>query len=574
MTDDGFVAESHPPAEVVAVLTDGMRGVLRSQEAMRLMARYRLRQEDARTEPITIEDMVADLNSAVALLDDAAETDPMAWNAPAAVAVYVLVQRLVHKLPLSDDTVKSAADIVLRIGEGDMPERDHDTEKAYFSHGADRSAARSLPLLLTPAAIGIRRALDGADGARALARVEAAVTGLARAKVLQTRLFLARGFDSVWTSPCVHDVTCPHGVALRITIDMMRDCALGAWDMELQRYPIAALDDPIVDTLPAVADDKIYVPRLDAAIRALGPAAVAGNCVSDEARTLLDVLLDAQRRGLLAHERGIDHRGTHSLAAARALLVLNDDTAILRHIGAYVDNSIVLDQALRALSAAAEESERYAETARGVWPRLVSHIIDAHEAGHSPFDNRIHGRGYTVAALLPTPASDGTYLHSERTGKPIVWWDPIAWEATVHRWLDVAAGKPTCVDALVRFLASSLPAPEQACVGVPWVAQAVLADPGAVADRCYYLTDWLVRIRTAAEGAGLLSDWQRTVDALVVAGDTRLAPYSEYLLSPLASCGPHGEAVRLNRYRPPLPNRWSAINDNCRGPTGWPAGKL
>jgi hypothetical protein len=83
------------------------------------------------------------------------------------------------------------------------------------------------------------------------------------------------------------------------------------------------------------------------------------------------------------------------------------------------------------------------------------------------------------------------------------------------------------IDTLVRFVASSLTAAEQARIGVPWVARAVLTDPGAVAGRCYSLTNWLVEIRTAADEAGLSSDWQRTVDALVVAGDTRLAPYSE-----------------------------------------------
>jgi hypothetical protein len=97
----------------------------------------------------------------------------------------------------------------------------------------------------------------------------------------------------------------------------------------------------------------------------------------------------------------------------------------------------------------------------------------------------------------------------------------------VSRWLDVAGGKPTCVDNLVRFVASSLTAAEQARIGVPWVARAVLTDPGTVTGRCYSLTNWLVEIRTAADETGLSSDWQRTVDALVVAGDTRLASYSE-----------------------------------------------
>jgi len=526
-TNDGYLIESHLPAEVAAVLSAGMSGVLRSQETMRLTVRYHVKQEDGTAEPITTEDLVADLNSAVTLLDDPEELDAIGWDAPAAVAAYALTQRLVHGQPLPDDSVKVAADIVLRVGEDDMPRRDHDIEESYFSQGADRSAARVLPLLLTPAADYERRILDGADGAAAYARVVAAVTGLAHANVLQTRLFLARGLDHTWASPCTHDATCPHHAALRAAVDMMRDCVLGPWNMERQERPIEVLDDPVVETLPVLPDAKIYVSRLDAAIRALGPAAAAGICVSDGARALLDVLLDAHRRALLAHERGTDYRGTHSLAAARALLALNDDDAILSHIDAYVDNSALLDQALRALAAAAEEDEQRAETAHRVWPHLVARVIDAHEAGLTPFKSESPGRDYTLAALLPTPAGEATYLHSEFSGKPIVWWDPTTWQATVDRWLDFAAGKPTCVDNLVRFVASSLPAAEQARIGVPWVARAVLADPGAVAGRCYTLTSWLVEIRTADDGAALSSDWQRTVDALVVAGDTRLAPYSE-----------------------------------------------
>lgn len=526
-TDNGYLIESHPPAEVAAVLSAGMSGVLRSQESTRLIVRYHIKQEDGTAEPITTEDLIADLHSAVTLLDDPTELDAMGWDAPAAVGAYALTQHLVHGQPLPDDSVKIAVDIVLRVGEGDLPQRGHDIEESFFSQGADRSAARVLPLLLTPIADHVRRVVDGADGAAAYARAEAAVARLAHANALQTRLFLARGLDNVWSAACAHDATCPHRATLRVTIDMMRNCVLGPWNMERQERVIEALDDPVVDTLPTVADDQVYVSRLDAAIRGLGPAAVAGICVSDDARDLLAVLLDAQRRGLLAHERGIDDRGTHALAAARALLTLNDDEAILSHIDVYVDSSTLLDQALRALSAAAEEDEQRAMTARRVWPHLVARVIEARGAGHAPFQREFHDRDYTLAALLPTPAGDWAYLHSEFNGKPIVWWDPGAWQATVDRWLHVAGGKPTCVDNLVRFVASSLPAAEQARVGVPWVARAVLADPGAVADRCYSLTNWLVEIRTAADEAGLSSDWQRTVDALVVAGDTRLAPYSE-----------------------------------------------
>jgi len=525
-TDDGILIESHPPEEVRALLAAGMDDVLRSQESVRLTVRYHVQLEDGTAEPITTDDLVADLHSAATLLDSPPELDAMGWDAPAAVAAVALEQNLMHGLPLPDDSVRIATDIVLRIGQGDVPHRGYEVEESYFSQGADRSAARIVPLLLTPTADNARRVLDGGDGSAAYARVEAATNALARAVAHQARLFLARGLDHVWASPCTHDDTCPHHAALRVAIETMRDCVLGPWNMELQERAIEILDEPVAGALPAVPDTNIYVARLDAAIRGLAPAAVADICVSGDARNTLDVLLDAHRRSLLARERGTDHRGTHSLAAARALLTLNNDEVILNHVDAYVDNSPLLDQALRAFSAAAEEDEHRADTARRVWPNLVARIIDAHDAGHTPFKSRFHGRDYTLAALLPNLAGKATYLHSETTGKPIVWWDPIAWQATVERWLVYAGGKPTCVDHLVRFVAH-LPAPEQARVGVPWVGQAVLADPSAVADRCYSLTSWLVDIRPAADETGLSSDWQRTVDALVVAGDTRLAPYSE-----------------------------------------------
>jgi hypothetical protein len=52
----------------------------------------------------------------------------------------------------------------------------------------------------------------------------------------------------------------------------------------------------------------------------------------------------------------------------------------------------------------------------------------------------------------------------------------------------------------------------------------VLADPGRVARRASLLSAWLIEIRQPASDAGLLPGWQRVVDALVVAGVTRLAP--------------------------------------------------
>jgi hypothetical protein len=94
-TDEGYLFESHPPAEVAAALSAGMTEVVRSREAARLTVRYHVKQENRTAEPITTEDLVADLNSAVTLLNDLTDQDPMSWEAPASVAAYALTQHLV-----------------------------------------------------------------------------------------------------------------------------------------------------------------------------------------------------------------------------------------------------------------------------------------------------------------------------------------------------------------------------------------------------------------------------------------------------------------------------------------------
>ena len=93
-------------------------------------------------------------------------------------------------------------------------------------------------------------------------------------------------------------------------------------------------------------------------------------------------------------------------------------------------------------------------------------------------------------------------------------------------WLVAAAGRAECVDQLISFL-GVLPSEDQVSAGLPWVAKLVMADPGRVSGRSFMLTTWLIKVRTVAVDAGLLEVWQKVVDALVVAGVRRLAPYSE-----------------------------------------------
>ena len=96
----------------------------------------------------------------------------------------------------------------------------------------------------------------------------------------------------------------------------------------------------------------------------------------------------------------------------------------------------------------------------------------------------------------------------------------------VEAWLAAAEGRDSCVDHLISFL--GVLGPEaRVRTGLSWVAKLALADPAHAASHSLMLTDWLIEIRGTADDAGLLGSWQEVVDALVVAGGTRLAPYSE-----------------------------------------------
>lgn len=524
-TDEGIVVESHPPDEIATILSTGQSELFRGQESTRLLLRYHIEPEKGTDGPFEADALRQDLNTAASLIDGSTELDAMDWDAPAAVAAVALEQHLVHALPLPTESVKIASEIVLRVAEGEVPERRYEYEESYFSQGADRSAARAIALLLFPAPELLAKMVDGKEGLSARRRVEASAFALSHAVPYETRLHLARGLDRLWESPCDRNTACHHYVGLQIAVETMRECAFGPWDMEEQTRTFERLDDPVEEEILAIADEDIYVARLDAAIRALAPAAVAGICVSGTARELLSVALRTQLRALLAQE-DMDTRGTHSLVAARALLTLGEDGPIFAHVDAYLDNSELLDQVLRALSAAAEEDKRCAANARRLWPHLIERVIAAHNAGRRPFNSRFHGRDYALAALLPNIAGESTYLHRELTEKAITWWEPSAWHRVVEHWLDHAAGRPTCVDHLISFLAP-LSTIEKARIGLPWVARAVLANPAGVAGRCYLLTNWLVEVRGSAEGFGLAVEWQRVVDALVVAGESQLAPYSE-----------------------------------------------
>ena len=529
-TPDGSYIQATPPKEVVQALQRSNDDSERTAEEIRLIARYFINRNDMSAETIEPYELTADIESARKLMEVPPNFSAYhPWDTPALVAAVALEAHVLRRVDLSNGALAFVVNTVVRVSEGETSGRPYDVEESYFEQGADRSAARALPLLLLPSAAPLRAIVDGGDGLQTLKRISAAGLNLAQAIANEVRLHLARGLDYLWATPCVQEGTCHHQAGWQIVTETLRDCALGGWNPDIGQRAIVLLDEPLADSLARTPDDSILPSRLDASIRALAPASIANICVSASAHDLLTALLAAQRRSLLNYKNNnADLRGNHSLVSARALLTLaqfGDDTLLYEHINGYADNSALLNNLLQAFSAAAEETQDRAATARRIWPSVIRHALDMHNDGHKSFQDELYGE-MALAALIPNVATEFGYLYREIQEEPIVWWETLALESEIEEWLETADGKANCVDQLISFL-RTLTEEEQARVGLPWVSTLILGNPEYIAKRSFMSAEWLIETRSAAAAVCLSARGQQVVDALVVEGVARLAPYSE-----------------------------------------------
>ena len=527
-TEGGSTYVHHvPPDDVQAALLPGNEELQRVQEAIRIQARYVIRDQNRPDSgEIDQAELLQDLRTAKELLEDPPARSPLsASDAPIAVAAKALEAILVRGMELPHDLIAFSTRAVLAVAEGTSYSENLDWEEAFYPLGADRIAARALPVLLLPSAAELRRHCATVDRTGD-DRVLSACRRAARSLPHETRLNFGMGLDAVWNASCTKGL-CHHEMAFDLAVDSMRDCVLGDWDVESQTRAIESLGDPVDELLAAVEDRALYIPRLSAAIRALGAAVHHDICIRERAHRILQALLLAQRRGIIAHENN-DERGNHTIVAARALLSLAsaaDEQPLFDHITAFADKATRLDTLLRALAAVAEENEAMASTARRVWPDIVRRVLALKRAGHDPFDDRYFGSA-ALAALMPTPTPEVAFMCRELESTPLTWADVQGWRSCIDAWVPVASGRPMCVDSLI-WLVQSMPLSDQVHVGLPWIASMVLTNVEACARQSYLLSKWLISIRaTAAESKGQVT-WFQVVDALVVAGNTELAGYSE-----------------------------------------------
>lgn len=539
---DGLRIRAEPPADVTDALQDTVVERERMEQESRLLLRYDERFGEDPISSITAEDLNSDLAAAKKLIEQPSSFGGGSpWDAPALVAAAVLEAHLIRDADFTSDDLSFAADIVLTvIGDADSL-RHFEIEESFFEQGADRSAARALPLLLLPAAAPILAHLHGQFETATRVRVMRGGLSLARATPGEVRMQLARGLDHCWATPCARQGRCHHEDGWQLATETMRDCVLGGWIPGTGIRQTEFLNEPLGESLAGTDGGSLQFMRLDPAIRALAPATAAAVCVSDRARELLRALLDAQRRALLSYGRGdssegtvviisgdVDQRSTHTLVAARALLMLNPsdrDAMLDDFMDEYALAPKLLTKLITALSAAGEESPRRAAAARQVWPNILRRVLRLRDEGHDFSCDWQYGDS-VLDALVPEPASTVHFLYREVQDEPARWWEPLSLQAEIGDLLATGETSPWCPGRIVQFL-QAVDAEDQARLGLPWIQPLVRADPNNVRAHSPILQRWLPEIQPAAIAFGLHGTWQAIVDDLVVAGDLQLAPYSE-----------------------------------------------
>ena len=528
--DEHVVIQQVADPDAERVLAETNTELRRTNEAVGLVVRHaHVRDSGGRAPSIGPDMLEADLALARALLDSPPQSYGFYSDGPVAVAATAVELHLTGRAALQLDDLAWSATTLLQVAIAVADGTSEASEESIFGQGADLSAARALPFLLLPAAQALRVALSG-EGPDDIGELIAISRALAVGGNHETRLAFARSLDSVWAAPCdFHHLHghCHHRVAFEIVVESVSESVFGQWDQALQRRTLARLDPPLTEALETVAGEDIHVLRLNPGLRAAGAAAATRTCCGEDARLALRTLLAAHQRGMLASEHGHHHSDSDSLVAARAALwqaSTDDGQAAIQYIRNYLPNSRLLAEGLGCLAAAAEERPDAGEHARRLWPQIMDVVLDAADGRSQIFAEHPWG-DYCRANLIPNRSAGRSYLTTELVGDPYPWRDMPAWKPQIDRWVRSAAPRRMSLDHLV-IAVRDLDVDGQIELGLPWIEETVSAS-GPDCASTYTLPEWLHERRSDLTAEADIARWQRVVDHLVVAGDTRVADLAD-----------------------------------------------
>lgn len=524
--DGNLLVEVTVDEETKQVLGSVSEELRNDQDAMELSVRHSHPRNKGGAAPELDRDQLAfDLATARRIVDEprGARIGPFA-GAAAAVAASVLELHLSGRSQANEDDLAWSAELLLRIAAEFIDQPEAEFFGSLSSHGPGRSAGRALPYLLLPAAKALRGRLSEDDPV-VIDELVKRTRAIASNGPLEARLAFAQGLDVVWRTPCDESQLhgrCHHRVAYEFAQESFAESAIGPWDPDLKRRTRLRLDPCTAEALAGVKPENILVSELTPAIRAFGAAAAHASCVADQARASLTSLVSAHQRGTLAHENGYHQSHSDALVVARAVLqqaAAGAEDSVLHYVKGYLGNSRVLSEALRAVAAAGEESAIAGNRAQRLWPQLMDLVLDASEQDPRILTEQTWGE-YVVASLLPTATADGAYMTVE-VQTPIRWCRPLKWTPQVDRWIATVPGTRKALDQLV-IAVQELDIQEQATTGLDWIERLVSKSGGRCAGT-FTLPEWLHKRRPDLKTKEQIDQWQRIVDQLVVAGDTRVS---------------------------------------------------
>jgi hypothetical protein len=230
---------------------------------------------------------------------------------------------------------------------------------------------------------------------------------------------------------------------------------------------------------------------------------------------------------MLAYDHGHHHSQSDSLVAARAALwqAIDDrDDVVLEYVRNYIENARVLAEALQAIGAAAEERAEAGHHAHRLWPTIMDLVLDTAQANRTVFTERTWG-DYAEAALIPNPAAEWGYLTIELAGHPYRWRNPLSWAPQVDRWLGAITRTRMSIDHLV-IAVREMQVADQIEQGLRWIER-IVAESGDNCATTFTLPEWLQERRADLVTDDQIARWQRVVDLLVVAGDSRVADLAD-----------------------------------------------
>jgi hypothetical protein len=213
--------------------------------------------------------------------------------------------------------------------------------------------------------------------------------------------------------------------------------------------------------------------------------------------------------------------------AARAALwqaIDGRDDVVLEYARNYIENARVLAEGLQAIATAAEERAEAGDHAHRLWPRIMDLVLDAAQVNSGVFTERTWG-DYAEAALIPNPAAEWGYLTIELAGQPYRWRNPLAWATQVDRWLGAITRTRMSIDHLV-IAVRELDVADQIGQGLRWIER-IVAESDSNCASTFTLPEWLHERRADLITDDQIARWQRVVDLLVVAGDSRVADLAD-----------------------------------------------